>query len=365
MDIKLDQKTQAWLDSTTAALLLFRKKTLIGLSPYARKLLPGLSPGGTLTELLGQETAEELETSTMETLLLPLEIMGLRYDGTFSRAKDDLMLELVLPTEALSASAFRSMAEGLAEPLTAIMALLPKLLPQLEESEKNMERAAQVNKSLYTMRRAVNNIQFAAREQELQPVLHHNNMTLWFGELKDEIKYLLETADRHLVMEIPEKSYMCDADLRLLERALMNVISNAIKFTQSGDTITLSLTKLGSRLRITVQDEGCGIPNYQMGKVFCQHEYREPSHDPRQGIGLGLGMARKIMQAHGGNLLLESQEGEGTKVHLALPASQEQSVMPLATKVLRPDYGGGFHKFLLELSDALPSQVFDTRGIDL
>lgn len=365
MDIKLDQNTQAWLDSTTAALLLFRNQTLLGLSPYAKKLLPGLEPGVALLDLLGQERMEDLKGATLENVMLPLEIMGLRYNGTFSMIKKDLVLELLLPVDALTNSSLRSMAEGLAEPLTAVMALLPKLLPQLEETHKNMERAAQVNKSLYSMRRAVNNIQFSAQAQDLHPVLHHSNLTLWFGNLRDDLQYLLNTADRPLEMDVPEKSYMCDVDFRLLERALMNVISNAIKFTQPGDTITLSLKKTGKRLRLTVQDEGCGIPNYQMGNVFCQYAHREPSHDPRQGIGLGLGMAQKIMLAHGGNLLLESQEGVGTKVHLILPVSQDSSVMPLATTVLRPDYGGGFNKFLLELSDALPSQVFDTRGIDL
>lgn len=365
MDIKLDQKTQDWLDSTRAALLLFREKTLVGLSPYAEKLLPGLEPGKQLTELLGQETAENLELSTLDTMLLPLEIMGLRYDGTVSPMGEDLVLELVVPSEALTASAFRSLAEGLAEPLTAVMALLPKLLPQLEENEKNMARAAQVNKSLYAMRRAVNNIQFAAQEQELRPTLRHSNVTLWFRQMKEELQYPLELAERQLWMEVPEKSYMCDVDIRLLERALMNVVSNAIKYTKSGDSIRLTMGKVGKRLRITVQDQGCGIPAYQMGMVFRQHEYREPTHDPRQGIGLGLGMARRILQVHGGNLLLESQEGKGTAVHLILPVSQDKTEMPLASMVLRPDYSGGFHKLLLELSDVLPSRAFDTRGIDL
>lgn len=365
MDIELEKNTQSWLDSITAALLLFRDKTLVGLSPYARRLLPGLNPGQLLPELLGQEAEENLALYTDGTMLIPLEIMGLRYDGAFSRMGEDLLLELVLPSEALTDSALRSMAEGLAEPLTAVMALLPKLLPQLEESEKNMERAAQVNKSLYAMRRAVNNIQFAAQEQELRPTLRHSNMTLWFQQTKEALQYPMELAERQLVMEVPEKQYMCDVDLRLLERAVMNVVSNAIKFTKPGDSIGLTLGRLGNRLRITVRDQGCGIPAYQMGMVFRQYEHREPSHDPRQGIGLGLGMARSIMQAHGGNLLLESQEGVGTAVHLTLPISQDKTTMSLASRVILPDYTGGYNRLLLELSDVLPSRAFDTRGIDL
>lgn len=365
MDIKLDQKTKAWLDSTSAALLLFREKTLVGISPYAMRLLPGLEPEQPLDQVLGQETEENLALYTEGTMLIPLEIMGLQYDGKFSLLEGDLVLELVLPAEALSASAFRSMAEGLAEPLTAVMALLPKLLPQLEESDRNMERAAQVNKSLYAMRRAVNNIQFAAQEQELQPNFRHSNMTLWFSHLKEGLGYPFELAERQLVMDVPEKNYMCEADLRLLERAVMNVVSNAIKFTKPGDSIGLTLGRLGNRLRITVRDQGCGIPAYQMGMVFRQYEHREPSHDPRQGIGLGLGMARRIMQVHGGSLLLESQEGVGTAVHLTLPISQDKTTMSLASRVILPDYAGGYNKLLMELSDVLPSRAYDTRGIDL
>lgn len=365
MEINLDQKLQTWLDRASVALLLFREKTLVGFSPYAQKLLPGIEIGMAQEELLGQEAEEELELYSEGTMLIPLELMGLRYDGKFSLLEGDLVLELMLPEMALSASALRSMAEGLAGPLTAVMSLLPKLLPQLEENDKNMERAAQVNKGLYAMNRAVSNIRFAAEEQGLQPTLRRCDLTTWLHELTQRLQDMFSLANRVFQPEVPEKPIMCDVDLRLLERALVNVISNAIKFSEPGTEIRLSVGKLGSRIRITVRDQGCGIPAWQMGNVFCQKEHREPVPDPRQGIGLGLGMARRILQVHGGNLLLESQEGKGTAVHLMLPVSQNHTTLPLATKVFFPDYAGGYNKLLLELSDVLPKEAFDTRGIDL
>lgn len=365
MEKTLDQQIEAWLNSVTSALLLFQDNTLVGLSSYAQKLLPGLEPGAAMETLMGQEAFAEPEHYPEGAMLIPVEYMGLGYDGKLSQFQGYHCLELVITEEAMSASAFQSMAEGLTGPLATVMALMPKLLPQLEETPKNMERAAQVNQGLYAINRALNNIRFSAEEQQLSPHLRHINLTRWLRELTVQLEDLFEMSQRELKVELPEKDLMCDVDLKLLQRALMNVISNAMKYTEPGGHVRLTLGRNGSRIRITVWDDGCGIPAYQIGNVFRQKEYREPVHDPRQGIGLGLGLARKILQVHGGNLLLESQEGQGTAVHLTLPVSQDKNVLPLATAVLRPDYGGGFNKLLLELSDALPSSAFDTRGIDL
>lgn len=365
MEKTLDQQIEAWLNSVTSALLLFQDNTLVRLSGYAQKLLPGLEPGVAMETLLGQDGLGEPELYPEGAMLIPVEYMGLSYDGKLSLWQGYHCLELVITEEAMSVSSLRSMAEGLTGPLTTVMALMPKLLPELEEKPKNMERAAQVNQGLYALNRAVNNIRFSAEEQQISPHLRHVNLTFWLRELEGQLGDLFELSQRKLELELPEKDLMCDVDLRLLQRALMNVISNAMKFTEPGGHIRLTLGRHKNRIRLTVWDDGCGIPAYQMANVFRQKEFREPMHDPRQGIGLGLGLARKILQVHGGNLLLESQEGQGTAVYLILPESQDKNVMPLATTVRRPDYSGGFNKLLLELSDALPSDAYDTRGIDL
>lgn len=365
MKKEIDQAVQAWLDEASAALLLFQENTLVGHNAYARKLLPGIEPGTSAQEILGQEL--QFDAFQDGVVLMSVERLDLRYDAKLSLWRGYQLVELIQPEENRAALALRSVAEGLMGPMTTVMALLPKLLPQLEDAteQKNMEWAAQVNRSLYAMNRAVNNIRFVAGENGIVPHLQHINLTQWMGELAEQMQTLFEMSDRVLTVDLPGKPLMCDADIKLLERGLMNVVSNAMKFTQSGGHVKVSMSKMGGRVRITVRDDGCGIPAYQMGNILQQNAHRAPLPDARQGIGLGLGMTRKILQLHGGSIMLESQEGKGTAVHLMLPASQDQGSMSLATTVQRPEYNGGFQKLLVELSDALPGKVYDTRGIDL
>ena len=82
---------------------------------------------------------------------------------------------------------------------------------------------------------------------------------------------------------------------------------------------------------------------------------------PRQGLGLGLPICRRIAQAHGGRLLLESREGEGTLVTVSLPHIRRGDGQ---VRERRTDYAGGFPHVMMELSDALPYQAFYEKHLD-
>ncbi len=366
MDMKPIENIQSWMDGASSAQLLFRNDVLSAANICARKLLPGLQPGQTADQIFGGASTEYHLFSGKGTLLFSAELAGQSMNVRVSLWQDYYLTELTESTEAMSSSALRSVAESLMGPMTTVMSLTPKLLPQLEETSdpKNMDRAAQLNQGLYAMFRAVSNIRFAAGEGQLKPNLKRINITGWLRDLTQQLQALLNMAEKELTCNLPLNDYMCDIDPELLERGLLNILSNAMKYTEKGGQIRLSLSKMGSRVRITVQDNGCGIPAYQMGAVFDQKEHRAQIPDPRDGIGLGLGMSRRIMQAHSGTLLLESEEGKGTAVHLMLPVSQKKD-LGLSTTIHRPDYSGGFNKLLLELADALPSRAFDTRDVDI
>lgn len=365
METKTMEDIQMWIDGASTAQLLFRGETLAAMNACARKLLPVCRVGDEAQAVLGSDAAEFWDCGG--DLLFSAEIAGRNMDARVTDFQGYRLVELLENMDAMSSSALRSVAESLARPMTTVMSLTPKLLPQLEETSdpKNMERAAQVNQGLYALHRAISNIRFAAGEEQLKIHPKRVNMTGWLSELAEQLGVMCEMVGRKLTVDIPGKTHMCDMDGELMERAILNVVSNAMKFTEQDGEVRLSLQKVGGRIRITVRDDGCGIPSYQMATVFCQKEHREMIPDPRQGIGLGLPMVRRILQAHGGTVMLESKEDKGTSVHMMLPASQGKENLSLSTTILRPDYSGGFNKFLLELSDVLPSRAFDTRGIDL
>jgi PAS domain S-box-containing protein len=114
------------------------------------------------------------------------------------------------------------------------------------------------------------------------------------------------------------------ADQRLLRQILINLVSNAIKFSPPGKKIhVLATTGADGHLRLLVQDHGCGIPADKLSHVMEPFgQVKDPRHYAGQGTGLGLPLAKAMVELHGGHLMLESQEGIGTKVWVHFPADR-------------------------------------------
>jgi signal transduction histidine kinase len=100
-------------------------------------------------------------------------------------------------------------------------------------------------------------------------------------------------------------------------QALSNLMSNALKFTEPGGTVGLMVERADSALRFSVTDTGKGIPADQVAAVF--ERFRQVKRD-RRGLGLGLYIARCIVEAHGGKIWAESPGSRGTAVRFTLPA---------------------------------------------
>jgi signal transduction histidine kinase len=106
-----------------------------------------------------------------------------------------------------------------------------------------------------------------------------------------------------------------------LAQVLVNLLDNAIKYSPTGETVTVRVDQAGDRLQVQVQDRGPGIPAVELERVG-ERFYRSDKARSRAagGSGLGLSIARALVEAHGGELYVKSTEGLGTVVTVALPA---------------------------------------------
>jgi len=113
------------------------------------------------------------------------------------------------------------------------------------------------------------------------------------------------------------------ADREKLQQVLLNLLTNAIKFTNAGGEITVSCAKLGKRVAVSVADTGVGIPKDKLAAIFepfVQVDSRLTR--AQEGVGLGLAISRDLARGMGGELTAESVEGVGSTFTLTLPRAQ-------------------------------------------
>lgn len=106
---------------------------------------------------------------------------------------------------------------------------------------------------------------------------------------------------------------------------LDNIISNALKYSPEGGKISFQVKEQVDHIEVSVKDEGIGIPKESVKKIF-ERFYRVDKARSRKmgGTGLGLAIAKEMVEAHGGEIWVESEEGKGTTVFFTLPYEQNQ-----------------------------------------
>ena len=119
------------------------------------------------------------------------------------------------------------------------------------------------------------------------------------------------------VAELDETSVK--GDPQLLRQLFIILLDNAVQYTADGGCVTASAIRNGKSCKVTIRDTGAGIPAAALPHVFDRF-FRADSARGRGGAGLGLAIARWIVDLHGGEISLDSREGEGTEVRLSFPA---------------------------------------------
>ena len=156
--------------------------------------------------------------------------------------------------------------------------------------------------------------------------------------------------------ELPDTLHL-NADPKLLKLLLFNLLSNALIHARP-TLIQLRLRENGDRVLLSVGDNGCGIPAEALGTVFERYRYDFGLSQMGRGAGLGLSAARAVAQLHGGTLLLESREDQGTLVQASLSRGG------IATRMQMDSDLCSMRDLLLGLADCLPLRCFEGKYLD-
>ncbi|BBI36611.1 sensor histidine kinase [Cohnella abietis] len=201
-----------------------------------------------------------------------------------------------------------------------IQALMQKIVKQPEQQAKILgnvyDKVIDVNRFIDDFLQ-LSRQQGLQERQALQSVVFHEYMTAVFEELAIEIEYMGLHCD--VIVETANLEARIVIDPRLLQRAIANLVSNACKFTPRGGTITLKAA-LGQKIGIImVQDTGQGIAQEHLDHIFRRH-YKAGE---AQGSGLGLDIAKGIVERSGGEIWVESELEVGSRFYFTVPLAED------------------------------------------
>ena len=142
----------------------------------------------------------------------------------------------------------------------------------------------------------------------------------------------LQAKAKGLAMTIPqcEQDIVVAADAERFQQILLNLITNAIKFTAKGGAVEVACDREGEMLRVRIKDTGVGVRVVDIDRVFEPFVQidRHLTTATQQGVGLGLSISRELARAMHGDLTLQSTEGIGSTFTLTLPIASEASLAP-------------------------------------
>jgi signal transduction histidine kinase len=226
-----------------------------------------------------------------------------------------------------------NLSHDLRSPLTATVACLETLEQRwqgpagtgIDDSDRRL-----VSVALRNTRNAAGMVRSLGDLASLdEPAYQLHPMRLDLSEVLDDItlRFAERARQQGVLLRFEQRGDQAptaDVDVELFERALANLLDNALKFTNTGKTIVVAAEHQGPSVLVSVTDEGSGIAADDLPRLFDRHFQSRSSVAPatsEEGRGLGLAIVKRIVELHQGTVAVSSEPGRGTTVSLLLPAA--------------------------------------------
>ena len=316
-----------------------------------------IAEGTPITELLANDR-ESYDAYRDGILYLSLDLGWTVCGATVTKQGEDKLFLLDRDADRAQLQALALAAQQLRIPLSNIMNTGDVLFPQLDE-DTQQDQAAQMRRSMFQLMRIIGNMADAERYANNDAArMEQTELNHFFLEIFEKTAAALESTGIQVIYTGLHAPVFTLVDRERMERAAMNLVSNAVKFSNSGDSIAVKLTYNGKAAALSVENPGENIPNHIRGTLFNRY-MREPMlEDSRYGLGLGLTLVRSVASAHGGTLLVD--QPNGTRATMTIAIRKDTSGILRTPNLWIGDYSGGHDKVLLELSDCLHWNVYKT-----
>jgi signal transduction histidine kinase len=300
--------------------------------PEVERNMEAMFPGVTLAIKLRGTTLEAIGQHFARTNFLALGALSLLLAGGIVLTYRNVSKEMALAR--LKSDFVSNVSHELRTPLSLIRLYAETLeMGRLNSGEKYQEYYCIIRKESERLSALINNIldfsrieagrkEYDFRETDLRDLVRN---TL------DSYRYQIEQQGFTYEEKIDEVPPL-RVDREAMARSLLNLVNNALKYSQDRKYIGVKLYRENGSVKLAVIDHGIGIPHPEQHKIF-EKFYRvgDPLVHNTKGSGLGLSLVRHIVQAHGGEVLVDSAPGEGSKFTIALPVKQGESGRNLAS----------------------------------
>lgn len=217
-------------------------------------------------------------------------------------------------------------AHELRGPITVIRGYLDVLEDELKDVLKDdqEELFRRLTVSANRLSGYINNILNTSRydRRHLKMHLEETSVESVYDTIKDDMQLRASAQNRLLSVSIPAGLPTIAADTASLSEVFGNLIDNAIKYSNEGGAINVSATVKGDFVEVMVEDHGIGMPGNVVSNLFQKFYRSHRSRETVAGTGIGLYISKAIVESHGGNISVRSEDGKGSTFTVSLPTFQ-------------------------------------------
>lgn len=241
--------------------------------------------------------------------------------------ENKLLLEKTLEYDRLKTEFFSNISHELRTPLNILLGSLQ--LIELYVGDDTTPKIMDIKKysnvmkqNCYRLLRLINNLLDITKIDSGYYGLnfHNHNIVKIVEDITQSVASYMKGKDIQIIFDtdIEEKIIGCDEDK--IEKVILSLLSNAVKFTKPGGTIEVGVQDLGDKVRISVKDTGIGIPKDKLGLIFERFIQVDKSLSRiSEGTGIGLSLAKALIKMHGGTISVTSEYGKSTQFDIILP----------------------------------------------
>ena len=314
-------------------ILLLEKQVLSRLS-YLSRSLSDIGTSGKLSARVSVPGSDELSRlgATINGMLAALEQSEAELQELFKKEqalRQDLEAEINKRVEFT-----RALVHELKTPITPVLASSELMLEETEKGSTLWDLAQNINQGACNLNQRIDELLDLARGEV--GMLHLNPSPVDSGRLLhsivDSVKPLAQKNSLSLNAELPTSLPVIQADEDRLRQVVLNLLNNAFKFTPAGGGVTVRARTDEANLVVEVQDTGPGISQEEQERLFEPYQQLAKERARLSGLGLGLSLAKKLVELHGGRIWVQSKKGRGSTFLFSIPLEVKEKAKKRASK---------------------------------